>query len=163
MGPAIDCFFNPDFPRDNCTEGDIRISEVFVSDDLNSGLVEVCQSGIWQKVCYNELFNANAANVVCRHLGLESYEGMPYTHNVHVHVATTIIAFFKTGLVPVIDSALYPRSPPLPTYTLRGPCNGNEQRLQNCQFVPQKRRVQRGASSECSDKTYARVFCQGWI
>ena len=77
--PQTSVFFSPDFPRDNCTEGDIRISEVFVSGDLNSGLVEVCQRGIWQKVCNDEFFNANAANVVCRHLGFEFYGGMPYT------------------------------------------------------------------------------------
>ena len=84
-----------------------------------------------------------------------------HTHNVHVHVATTIISFFETGLMPVIDSALYPRSPPLPTYTLRGPCNGNEQQLQECPFQLRKRRVQRGAISRCPDMTYARVSCQG--
>ena len=69
-----------DFPRDNCTEGDTRISEVFVSGDLNSGLVEVCVRGIWRKVCFNQFFNENAADVVCRHLGFRLFEGMSYTY-----------------------------------------------------------------------------------
>ena len=154
-------FLSLDFPRDNCTDGDIRVSEVFVRDDLISGLAEVCRSGLWQKVCYNELFDANAANVVCRQLGFEPYAGTVYYICTHIISTTCIIIaiIFKTG--PVIDSALYPRSPPLPTYALRVPCFGNEQRLQDCRPVPQKRRVQRGANEICPDMTYARVFCQG--
>ena len=74
------------------------MSEVFVRNDLISGLVEVCQSGIWQKVCYNGLFNANAANVVCRNLGLELYESMSCTYNIYAHVSTIITAFSQQCL-----------------------------------------------------------------
>lgn len=67
-----------EFSRENCTEGDVRISELIVRDDDNSGLVEVCRGNSWHKLC-STFFNNNTADVICRQLGFP-FKGVTYIH-----------------------------------------------------------------------------------
>lgn len=53
----------------------------------------------------------------------------------------------------------FPRTPPLPTFTLAGQCSGDEEHLLECdnQQLPLKRRD----TEECPNMSFARVVCEG--
>ena len=49
-----------------CESGEVRLVD---GADETEGLVEVCYSGIWGRVCDDYFWGENEARVVCRQLG----------------------------------------------------------------------------------------------
>ena len=82
-GPLI-CAMNyyyicPAFSRDNCTEGDVRISEFYSLHESITGLPEVCTNNSWNKLCGPDASDS-VANVICRQLGFHGGKTLTSGH-----------------------------------------------------------------------------------
>lgn len=64
------------FFRDNCTEGDVRISEVYSVHESTTGLPEICTNSSWNKIRGSNISNS-IANVMCKQLGFTRGETSP--------------------------------------------------------------------------------------
>ena len=51
---------------------------------------------------------------------------------------------------------IFPRTPPLPTFTLSGQCSGDEEYLLECEIQQLTRDTE-----ECPDMSFARIVCRG--
>lgn len=59
------------------------------------------------------------------------------------------------------DGPTFPRTPPLPTFTLTGRCRRDEKHLLGCDNQQQDLPLKRRDTEECPNMAFARVSCGG--